>query len=145
MYSADVGKESNLTCYGADFNYYGSNSFYSLYSADSFYFDRYTAADPIIDYTQVYYLWRVPFLAFWANLSGYGTAKQLALIFGFQSPAGDGRVLVYTDAGKIGDQTLASTDNQFLIEMDVPDHPFYLYFIHAGGDWFFRGLSGYVV
>jgi hypothetical protein len=36
-------------------------------------------------------------------------------------------------------------DNQFLLEIESLDLPLNLYFIHAGGYWFFRGLSGYVV
>ena len=36
-------------------------------------------------------------------------------------------------------------DNQFLLEIESLDLPFFLFFIHAGGNWFFTGLSGYVV
>jgi hypothetical protein len=82
------------------------------------------------------------------GLIGYAFAhKQLALIFGFdvQFSSFPGRVLVYSDAGLIKDQTLAYGDNQFLLEIESLDLGFYLYFIHAGGHWFFRGLSGYVV
>jgi hypothetical protein len=73
--------------------------------------------------------------------------KQLALIFGFDVDFSfvGGRVLVYTDAGLLKDQQLVYGDNQFLLEIESLDLGFYIYFIHAGGFWFFRGLSGYVV
>ncbi len=74
--------------------------------------------------------------------------KQLALIFGFDvnpATAINGRVLIYSDAGLISDQILLPGDNQFLIEIESIKYPISLYFIHAGGYWFFKGLSGYVV
>ena len=79
-----------------------------------------------------------------ADLTQYGTGKSLALVFGFQASA-TARVLVVSDAGLIKDQTLATTDNQFLLDIESLDNPLNLYFIHAGGEWFFKGLSGYVV
>jgi hypothetical protein len=60
-------------------------------------------------------------------------------------PGSNARVLVYTDAGLLKDQQLVYGDNQFLLEIESLDQPLWLYFIHAGGDWFFRGLSGYLV
>jgi hypothetical protein len=47
--------------------------------------------------------------------------------------------------GLLKDQELAYGDNQFLLEIESLDQSLDLYFIHAGGTWFFRGLSGYVV
>jgi hypothetical protein len=84
------------------------------------------------------------------SLQGYAAAnKQLALIFGFDVMFNnfppDTRVLVYTDNGLLKDQLLVYGDNQFLLEIESLDSPLQLYFIHAGGWWFFRGLSGYVV
>ena len=76
-----------------------------------------------------------------------GANKSLALIFGFDvfsATNPGGRVLVYSDAGLLKDQQLVYGDNQFLLEIESLDLPFYVYFIHAGGNWFFRGLSGYV-
>jgi len=55
------------------------------------------------------------------------------------------RVLVYTDAGLLQNLQLVYGDNQILLEVESLDQPVSLYFIHAGGGWFFRGLSGYVV
>jgi hypothetical protein len=135
--------QCSLVCYGADFLTFSPYDFSSLYSANCFYFDTTTAADPTIDYSQFANRMRVPFIELYAEL-WWGTAKQLALIFGFQA-ATNGRVLVYTDAGLISNQTLAPTDNQFLLEIDSLASPFHLYFIHAGGSWSFTGLSGYMV
>jgi len=141
---AGVNQWSLLWCFGADFYASYPTDFSSLYSADRLYFDTYTAGDPNIDYAQWINRRRVPFLGFNADLSALGTAKQLALIFGFEV-AYSGRVLVYTDAGLISDQTLTATDSQFLLEIELPSQSFTVYFIHAGGNWFFKGLSGYVV
>jgi hypothetical protein len=136
----------DLLCYGADFDFIGSADFSWLYASDRFFFSDLTAADPSIDYAQWGKRMKVPFLEFGANLSGSGTEKQLALVFGFDAEV-NGRVLVYTDAGLISGQVLAVTDHQFLLEIELPTpaQPLELYFIHAGGRWFFRGLSGYVV
>jgi len=54
-------------------------------------------------------------------------------------------VLVYSEAGLHKEQQLVYGDNQFLLEIESLDLPLHLYFIHTGGNWFFRGLSGYVV
>src|SRR5215467_16331465 len=124
---------SEFLCFGADFLLNSPEDYSSLYSTDRFLFKAYTAPDPNIDYTQWVNRMRVPHLEFGANLTGYGTAKQLALIFGFDV-ATQGRVLVYNDASLVIDQTLAPNDNQFLLEIESLDSPFDLYFIHAGGD-----------
>src|SRR5215510_414180 len=124
MYYAAWNQESAITCYGAAFYAYNPYDFSSLYSANRFFFDTYTAADPNIDYTQWINRMRAPFIEHYVDLSGYGTAKQLALIFGFEAVS-NGRVLVYNDAGLISDQTLATNDNQFLLEIDVPAHNFH--------------------
>jgi hypothetical protein len=36
-------------------------------------------------------------------------------------------------------------DNQFLLEIDSLSQWINLYFIHAGGSWFFKGLTGYLI
>ena len=90
----------------------------------------------------------MPHLACYINLLDYaGTDKQLALLFGFdvQNSSSPGRILIYNDACLLQDQTLVYGDNQFLIAIEYLDMTFSLYFTHAGGGWFFRGLSGYVV
>ena len=76
----------------------------------------------------------------------YGAQKELALIFAFDVAVSlGGRVLIYSDAGLIQDQLLIDGDHQFMIEMESVSQSMVLYFIHAGGYWFFKGLSGYVV
>jgi hypothetical protein len=103
---------------------------------------------PDLDYTQWANLKKARYLQLYISLPSYAAAhKQLALIFGFDViysslPA---RLLVYSDAGLLQDQQLVFGDNQFLLEIESLDSGFSLYFVHARGAWFFRGLSGYVV
>jgi hypothetical protein len=137
-----------LYCFGADFLIYSPLNLSSLYASNRFFFHRGFAADPNLDYAQWPNRQRAQWLQCYISLASYAAAnKQLALIFGFdvQISAWPGRVLVYTDAGLLQDQQLVYGDNQFLLEIDSLDLPLFLYFIHAGGQWFFTGLSGYVV
>jgi hypothetical protein len=68
------------------------------------------------------------------------------LIFGFDVYSNSpGRLLIYSDGGRLKDQQLIPGDNQFVLEIESLVYGFSLYFIHVGGSWFFRGLSGYVV
>jgi hypothetical protein len=55
------------------------------------------------------------------------------------------RLLIYSDSGLLYDQTLVRGDNQFLLQIDSLTPPINLYFIHAGGSWSFRGITGYVI
>ena len=137
-----------LYCWGADFWPWSPADFSSLYASDRFFFDGAFAADPNLDYRQWANLKKARYLDVYINLQSYaGTKKELALIFGFDVlwSANPGRVLVYSNAGLLQDQQLVYGDNQFLLEIESLDLPLYLHFIHAGGSWFFRGLSGYVV
>jgi hypothetical protein len=137
-----------LYCNGADFTPSSPMDLSSLYTSDRFFFDLAFAADPNLDYTQWANRKKAQQLYSHIKLQGYAAAnKQLALIFGFDvlSPGCPGRVLVYSHASKLQDQQLVYGDNQFLLEIESLNLPLRLYFIHAGGDWFFRGLSGYVV
>jgi hypothetical protein len=139
--------DAYLYCYGADFWPF-TTDLSSLYASNRFFFDANFAADPSLDYTQWANLSKAQYLYFFISLQSYAAAhKQLALIFGFDVFAAglDGRVLVYSNAGLLQDQKLVYGDNQFLLEIESLDLPLYLYFIHAGGYWFFTGLSGYVV
>jgi hypothetical protein len=148
LYWKSVNDQAVLFCYGADFTYTSPADFSSLYASNRFFFDAAYAADPTLDYTQPANRRRARFLFSVLDLRNYaGTHKQLALIFGFDVlyPGIDARVLVYTDAGLIQDQKLVYGDNQFLLEIDSVDQGIFLYFIHAGGYWFFKGLSGYLV
>ncbi len=139
---------ASLYCYGADFEPWGPEDLSSLYASNRFYFNGSFACDPNLDYAQWANRKKARFLVSYISLLGYAAAyKQLALIFGFDVPFSSwpGRVLVYSNAGLIKDQELAYGDNQFLLEIESLDLGFNLYFLHAGGTWFFRGLSGYVV
>ena len=147
FYWDTVDKRASLYCYGADF-WAGSTDFSSLYVSNQFFFDDHFAADPNLDYTQWANLKRTQYLNCFIDLNAYAAAnKQLALIFGFDVLLSgfDGHVLVYSNAGLLQDQKLMYGDNQFLLEIESLDLPLYLFFIHAGGFWFFNGLSGYVV
>jgi hypothetical protein len=140
---------ADLNCYGCDFWPYFYN-ITTLFNDDVVLFDDAFAADPSLDYSQFANRRKSRFLDARFLLGGYPGAaqKQLALIFGFDASVSDamtGRVLIYTDAGLIRDQMLDPADNQFLIEIESIAQTFNLYFIHAGGYWFFKGLSGYVV
>jgi hypothetical protein len=138
-----------LECHGADFWFYNNSNLSSDYASNRFFFDASYASDPALNYAQYTNRQKAKFLDCGINLTGYaGANKQLVLIFGFDvlSSALNGRVLVYTDAGPLpqNPHQLVYGDNQFVLEIDSLDQPFYLYFIHVGGWWFFRGLSGYV-
>jgi hypothetical protein len=140
---------ASLACFGTDAGPPAPWDFSSLYASNRFAFGDYSAADPNLDYTQWANLTKTRFLAAWIDLGSFAAAnKQLALIFGFDvfyTANPGGRVLVYSDAGLLKDQELVYGDNQFLLEIESLELSFMVYFIHAGGNWFFRGLSGYVV
>jgi hypothetical protein len=148
---ASLNNIAYLYCWGPYFGTTDPTDLSSLYLSNRFFFARGLAGDPNLDYTQWPNRKIAPILACYINLAGYAGPgqKQLALIFGFDlwspMPAFQGRVLVYSDAGLLRDQTLVYPDNQFLLEIESVDLPLNLYFVHAGGHWFFRGLSGYVV
>ena len=146
VYNKSEHNNAELYCHGADFWSSGFN-LSSLYASDEFFFDSRYASDPTLDYTQWANRKKARLLRFLTDLRDYGAAKQLALIFGFYvvDSSEDGRVLVYSDAGLIQDHKLVFGDNKFLLEIESLDLPLTLYFIHAGGYWVFRGLSGYVV
>jgi hypothetical protein len=148
IYTDAVNNLACIWCYGADFWPFNPSDLSSLYASNRFFFDANFAADPNLDYTQWVNVKKARFLRAYIGLQSYAAAhKQLALIFGFDVfEAGfDGRVLVYSNAGLLQDQPLVYGDNQFLLEIESLDLPLNLYFIHAGGFWFFTGLSGYVV
>jgi len=139
---------ASLYCYGADFEPWSPVDFSSLCASNRFYFNGSFACDPNLDYRYWANQKKARYLVSYISLPSYAAAhKQLALIFGFDvlSSSWPGRVLVYSYAGLLKDQELAYGDNQFLLEIESLDLPFELHFFHAGGSWFFRGLSGYVV
>ena len=146
IYWKALQNQAELVCQGADFSYASPTDLSSLYATNRFFFDGAFASDPTLDYSQWTNRQKARFLWAVIDLRDYGAQKQLALIFAFDVMFNTGgRVLVYSDAGLIQDQTLAYGDNQFMIEMESVSQSSVLYFIHAGGYWFFKGLSGYVV
>lgn len=149
LYYTSAHNQAVLFCYGADFTYSSPHNLSALYASDRFFFDAAFAAVPNLDYTQWANIKKTRFLYSYIDLQDYGGAahKQLALICGFDVLYSGfaGRVLVYSNAGLLHDQQLVYGDNQFLLEIESLDLPLNLYFIHAGGYWFFRGISGYVV
>jgi hypothetical protein len=148
-YSADVWGDNYAAvyCYGADIMPVAPNDLSSLYPSNQFFFYYSLAGDPNLDYAKWFNRNKAQSLFCVINLPDYAARKQLALIFGFdvQYLSLPGRVLVYTDAGLLQDQQLVQGDNQFLLEIESLHLPVYLYFIHVGGTWYFRGLSGYLV
>ena len=141
--------EADLWCFGTDAGPPSPWDFTSLYTSNRFCFEDDFAADPNVDYSSYANRKKTRFLEAWMDLWGpVGSNKSLVLIFGFDvfyTTNPGGRVLVYSDASLLKDQQLVYGDNQFIIEIESWDTTFMLHFIHAGGDWFFRGLSGYVV
>jgi hypothetical protein len=139
---------AELFCFGADFYAYAPDDLSSLYASNQFLFDGSYASDPNLNYASWLNRAKARQLLLYVDLGTYvGAQKQLALIFGFDVVYSNipGRVLVYSDAGLLQDQQLAYGDNQFMLELESVDQPLWLYFIHAGGYWYFKGLSGYVV
>jgi hypothetical protein len=150
LYSKAPHESAYITAFGVDFQCFSPLDFSSLYATNRFLFDGEFPGTPGLDYTKYDNLTKAPALWFTGDFTAYaGTQKQLALICGFDvlspPPAAPARVLVYSDAGLLSDQTLLYGDSQFLIEIDSLNLPFTLYFIHVAGTWLFRGLSGYVV
>jgi hypothetical protein len=139
-----------LFCNGADFSPFSPTDLSSLYASNRFFFDSQFASDPNLDYTQYANRKKAPFLESFFQLQFWGAGgsanKQLVLIFGFDVYSNSpGRLLIYSDGGRLKDQQLIPGDNQFVLEIESLIYGFSLYFIHVGGSWFFRGLSGYVV
>jgi hypothetical protein len=153
-YFGSVNNWANLEVYGAYFKpHYGTGylySFESQHTQDQLYFSKYYAADPTLDYTIFSNRRIAPHIDLYYNLTALGEKKELALVFGFQADS-EARLLIYSDAGLLGEEQLFPGDNQFLMEIETLDY-FTLHFFHTlcdgsyyGGDWFFKGISGYVV
>ncbi|MFX0209251.1 MAG: hypothetical protein ACFFDT_24925 [Candidatus Hodarchaeota archaeon] len=145
---------ANLSAYGAVFcpNFFETyrNSFDHQHTADELYFELWHAADPALDYRLAQNLKIAPHIRLIYDLSSLGNNKELALVFGFDAWS-ESRVLIYTNAGLLGDVSLIPGDNQFLIEIESLSY-LALYFIdcclngqNSGGRWYFKGINGYVV
>ena len=146
LYYQSARNQAGLTCWGADFLSYSPLDLPSLAASNRFYFDGASAGDPSLNYSQWLTRHRLHYLEVFFDLRDLGGAtKQLALVFGFELITSFAQVQIYSDAGLLHDQTLTYGDNQLLIEVESLEQYMNLYFIHVGGYWFFKGLSGYVV
>jgi hypothetical protein len=146
---------AQLSIYGItlwpNYNFTYGLSFDNQHAEDKVYFSTHTAADPSFDYRSWFNRRSVPRVELEYNLSSFGAQKELALVLGF-SVSRMARLLIFSNAAQLGDVTLAPGDNQFLMEIGSLATSLTLYFIHvnnpgssSGGDWFFRGITGYVV
>jgi len=152
--SSNPNYNARLPIFGADiFPNYNENFRYSFehqYAEDELYFHNSFAADPMLDYTDFSNRKKAPHVQLFYNLSSLGANKELALIFGFDAVS-ESRLLIFSNAGLLDDEILNTGDNQFLIEIESLNS-LNLYFIHSqragssyGGNWFFKGITGYVV
>lgn len=126
-------------------------SFDHQHAQDELFFHAHSAVDPSVDYSVYQNRKAVSLVRLYFNLASFGTHKELALIFGFDALS-ESRLLIFSDAEQLGDEVLNVGDNQFLIVSEGLETSLNLYFIHAhrsgassGGQWFFRGVTGYVV
>ncbi len=117
---------------------------------DRLYYYSSAAADPALDYTVWSNLKMAPHIRLSYDLSSLGAHKELALVFQFEAVS-NARLLIFTNNGLLGDETLVQGDDQFLMEVETLDR-LDLYFIHTrmagsayGSNWFFKGIKGYVV
>lgn len=139
-----------LDLFGLGCRYKYRGSFDSMYAADEVLFRAETAGDPSADYTDDPTRMHVPHVVLTVSLASLEAHKDLALIFRFD-PDAKGRVLVFTDAGKVGDKTLEYPDRQFLIAVGSLKWYVRLYFVcvtpklGGAGDWYFQGVTGYVI
>ena len=125
-------------------------SFEGQHREDQLYFNMHFSADPTLDYTMITNRRTSPYIDLSYRLTALGERKELALVFGFQAYS-EARLLIYSDAGLLGEERLFPGDNQCLIEVETLDFN-NVYFIDArhdssryGGTWFFKGITGYVV
>lgn len=125
---------------------------YSLdhhHASDELSFGSFTAGDGATDYSRWEARRRTPHVRLYYDLSAFTPFKEVALAFRFEALS-ESRLLVYTDAGLVDEETLNPGDDQFLLEIESTD-PLSLYFVHANldgsaysGHWFFQGIDGYV-
>lgn len=154
FYSAD-DYQARTWVHGVSFlpKYSASNrySFDLQHAQDEVLLPAAMAGDPSVDYSPWSNRRRVPHVHLFFDLRSFGINKELALVFGFDAIS-ESRLLIFSDAGQLSDETLAVGDDQFLIEIESLETNLSLYFIHAqkagsssGGSWFFRGVTGYVI
>ena len=109
----------------------------------------YRAGDAAADYTAFTERDRAPHVYLYYNLSDFTPHKEVALTFRFDAIT-ESRIQIYTDAGLLDEEILNPGDDQFLLEVESTS-ALNLYFIHVnrdgsnyGGNWFFRGIDGYI-
>jgi hypothetical protein len=146
----------NLQIHGISIfpNYHATypGSFDNQHEQDQVLFLPGAAADPLLDYREFSLRQMASHVYLSYNLSAFGAEKELAVVFGVKIVSRPARLLIYSNDAQLDDVTLALGDNQFLIEIESLHTSFSLYFIHArnpdsslGGEWFFRGITGYVI
>jgi hypothetical protein len=119
------------------------------HASDELFFLQNTVGDAAADYTHWLTWMKAPHVDLNYDLSHFEPHKEVALTFRFDALT-ESRVLVYTDAGLLDEEILHVGDDQFLIEVESTD-ALYLRFIHvnhdaqsSGGNWYFRGIDGYI-
>ena len=145
------GHWARMDVYGVT-NFYppaARDSFDQQHASDELYFYQYTSGDAAANYAAWNERRRVPQVILSYDLSDFEPHKEVALTLRFDALS-ESRVLIYTNAGLLDDETLHVGDDQLLIEVESTDF-LYLYFIHAnrdgsawGGTWFFSGIDGYI-
>ncbi len=149
-----AGQTAQIEIHGAAFwpklNDAYEYSFDRQHLDDRLYYPAYNVGDPALDYTVWTNRKMVPHIVLRYDLSSLGAHKELALVFQFEAVS-NAHLLIFTNNGLLGDETLVQGDDQFLMEVETLDY-FNLYFIHTrlagssyGGRWFFKGIKGYVV
>jgi hypothetical protein len=124
--------------------------FKGQYAANHVLFNEDCAGDPTANYAQWDTLKRIPQIYFDWSYSNLCPGKQLALIFSYKAIK-KSRILVMSDAGILGDETLEPGDGQFLIVVEHPQFPTCLHFVYvcnqdgSPGFWYFKGITGYVI
>jgi len=152
--SSDPYYNARLYIFGANFfPNYSENHRYSFehqYGEDELYFNSNWATDPALDYSNFSNRKKAPYVQLTYDLSSLGANKELALVFGFDALS-DSRLRIFSNAGLLDDETLTAGDNRFLVEIESLSS-LSLYFIHSqrdgrnyGGNWYFKGITGYVV
>ena len=152
-FKADKNR-SFITVYGAHFwpRYYEGyeGSFEGLYKMDQLMFSHYHVASPTLDYTKWGNTVLAPHIELHYDLTDLGEDKELSLVFGYKAWS-EARLLIFSRSEQLGEEKLLPGDSQFMIEVECLDS-MEIFFIHVsnedtqyGGNWFFKGITGYVV
>lgn len=148
-----TGHYAFLDCHGISFfpktTPTPRHSFDQQHASDELGFRSDRAGDAAANYALYAKRRHVPHVSLAYNLSDFQPHKEVVLTFRFDATS-ESRLLIYTYAGFLDEETLHPGDNQFLIEVESTSY-LSLYFIHVnrdgstyGGTWFFRGADGYI-